>query len=585
MTRKPFFIVLVLACTVVGWGQSLKVTAFDGIGQTPVLDDDAEKPADTHIAVGHGAGSAGRVVEVTNNGVQIFDKNTSSVAGPVSLEEFGGAPPDTCFDPKVIYDRGAKRFTIVMSEGKKAEKSRVYVITSRTSSPQNLTSDWVRIVADAGTTIGRHRTWFDYPCHAVSAGALAITGNMKDNNSQHRGAVIRFYQKVDLLKSDAKFKDVVFDAAEAECSFVLQPVHEEKPTSVARFVSRCAPREMRLVEVDCSTSEPRIAEDNKITWNGGRQLRTGAPQGGSEKIRIATSSGRMMQAVSHGGDVWCVSTADVNGDDREEACWFRVSGHAVLSHGSMRGRSDENWTYLPSIAVNGDELAGVTYTESGPKTSVTSRFALLRDGEVLTSATLMESKGAYDGHEPHNPEKWGDYSATVVDPDNDAIFWCATDYVKKQPVHGDDGEWGTVIARVELTIETRGASTAVHTKEKPMLQNSLMVITPYWSDGTWVFDDDRVGLVREPFVQGVPDMIDDIVADIPDARKGFKLVFSGQPFPGYQAKLDWQREEMGGNWYKWTDKGSEGWLCPALFKYFERAPEAIYCKAEPLKRG
>ena len=25
----------------------------------------------------------------------------------------------------------------------------------------------------------------------------------------------------------------------------------------------------------------------------------------------------------------------------------------------------------------------------------------------------------------------------------------------------------------------------------------------------------------------------------------------------------------------------EGWLCPALFKYFENAPEAIYVKAEP----
>ncbi len=31
------------------------------------------------------------------------------------------------------------------------------------------------------------------------------------------------------------------------------------------------------------------------------------------------------------------------------------------------------------------------------------------------------------------------------------------------------------------------------------MDNSLMVIAPYWYKGTWVFDDESVGLVREPF--------------------------------------------------------------------------------------
>jgi hypothetical protein len=26
----------------------------------------------------------------------------------------------------------------------------------------------------------------------------------------------------------------------------------------------------------------------------------------------------------------------------------------------------------------------------------------------------------------------------------------------------------------------------------------------------------------------------------------------------------------------------EGWLCPALFKYFDRAPDRLYLRAEPL---
>ena len=113
------------------------------------------------------------------------------------------------------------------------------------------------------------------------------------------------------------------------------------------------------------------------------------------------------------------------------------------------------------------------------------------------------------------------------------------------------------------------------------MSNVMMVISPYWSDGTWVFDDPAVGLVKEPFVSGVPEMIDMLVKDIPDARNGFKLLFSASPFPGYQKELTWLREEMEGNWYSQKDPPTEGWLCPALFKYFDEAPTKVYVRAEP----
>ena len=117
------------------------------------------------------------------------------------------------------------------------------------------------------------------------------------------------------------------------------------------------------------------------------------------------------------------------------------------------------------------------------------------------------------------------------------------------------------------------------------MPNQILVIAPYWLDnvGTWVFDDERVGLVQEPFVSGIPEMIDDLVRDIPNARNGFRLLFSASPFPGYQRKLTWLREEMGGNWYKADQPAIEGWLCPALFHFFSDAPAELYAKAEALK--
>jgi hypothetical protein len=117
--------------------------------------------------------------------------------------------------------------------------------------------------------------------------------------------------------------------------------------------------------------------------------------------------------------------------------------------------------------------------------------------------------------------------------------------------------------------------------EYPMA-NQILAIAPYWleSAGTWVFDDEAVELVQEPFVSGVPEMIDELVAEIPNAKSGFRLLFSASPFPGFQRKMTRVREEAGGWWYSTAEPEAEGWLCPALFRYFDEAPEEIYVKAE-----
>lgn len=112
--------------------------------------------------------------------------------------------------------------------------------------------------------------------------------------------------------------------------------------------------------------------------------------------------------------------------------------------------------------------------------------------------------------------------------------------------------------------------------------NAIMVIAPYKYAGTWVIDDESVGLKKEPFVSGIPELIDEAVKDIPDAEKGFRLLFSTQPFPGHTHKLEWRRGDNSGNWYYTPQYDKEGWLCPALFRYYDEAPKEIYIKAEQL---
>ena len=116
--------------------------------------------------------------------------------------------------------------------------------------------------------------------------------------------------------------------------------------------------------------------------------------------------------------------------------------------------------------------------------------------------------------------------------------------------------------------------------------NFIGVLFPYKFNGQWVFDDDRVGLHREPFVAGIDTIIDELVfvCGIPKAEKGFKLLFSDRSFPGWNISLHWSKEESGGNWYFCPQFCKSGWLCPALFKYFEKAPQRLFARAEGLDK-
>lgn len=116
--------------------------------------------------------------------------------------------------------------------------------------------------------------------------------------------------------------------------------------------------------------------------------------------------------------------------------------------------------------------------------------------------------------------------------------------------------------------------------------NAISVIYPYRYEGLWVFDDERAGLVQEPFVAGADTLIDRALeAKGIDGDGGFRLIFSSGEFPGHDQKLTWVREGDGGNWYQSEEFQMEGWLCPALFKYFDAAPKTIYVKVESKTAG
>jgi len=117
------------------------------------------------------------------------------------------------------------------------------------------------------------------------------------------------------------------------------------------------------------------------------------------------------------------------------------------------------------------------------------------------------------------------------------------------------------------------------------MDKATFVIMPYQWFGSWVFDDPERGLMREPFVLGMGEMIDRITTEqvIINADDGFRLFFSESPptYTGvYHLKL--MAEEGGGGWYRNVETRMCGWLCPAMFAYFDTLPPELFIYADAM---
>jgi hypothetical protein len=109
-----------------------------------------------------------------------------------------------------------------------------------------------------------------------------------------------------------------------------------------------------------------------------------------------------------------------------------------------------------------------------------------------------------------------------------------------------------------------------------MKKNSIFIIRPYKYHETWVFDDSSVGLEREPFVMGIPEMIDTILMNKGLSENKFSVLFSSTGLPNCDLILERKEPEAGGTWYYSPMLDQKGWLCPALFLYYRKAPEKLF---------
>lgn len=108
--------------------------------------------------------------------------------------------------------------------------------------------------------------------------------------------------------------------------------------------------------------------------------------------------------------------------------------------------------------------------------------------------------------------------------------------------------------------------------------NEVNVIYPYRTKhGTWVYDDEDLGVYSEAFVMGSSEVIDMLVGM---ETNSFMATISTKPLPQITAKLVKTSPANGfqlqDGWYELEGTGVKHWLCGCVLDYFQGYPDNIY---------
>lgn len=446
--------------------QSDPVDPFDREQRTPaprtnwtgVVNNPATLvPPDTHIAVGPNLGTAGRVVEVTNSDVQIWDKTGTTIAGPTPLSTM--FPPSVGpfpFDPKVLYDQHSGHFFIVCLEGNTPAGNLIHIAASTSSTPNSLgAADWTFSVGSGVQVIGGTPTWADYPGIGADANALFVTTNQFTGAPvAFRGANIRVFNKAQLIAGFYTFVDITYDALVTPGVATIQPAHVYGVTDNGGMylLNRIGAGTYRIYNVTGHPAAP-LATTSTHPWAAGAfPADTGADQAGVPLPDLDTLSSRVQNAV-YRGTLWCCLTSNPDADNETEVVWQNINTAGgppaapfVVQAGFIQGTGPDNWTYMPSINVNAAGDAALSFTQSSvvknPDFSYTMRLATDPPGTFQAEVVAIAG-GFYDSFVPNPIDRWGDFSGCVVDPTDDC-FWVANEFANTSVVGAST--WATQIA-------------------------------------------------------------------------------------------------------------------------------------------
>lgn len=393
-------------------------------------------PPDTMGAVG-----PNHVAELINTSFAVYDKN-GGLQTRVSLDSFwntaftnsgAGTTANLAFDPRIIYDPASSRWYAAAVDTRDSANSRVLIGVTTGSDPS--TSNWHGFAFDADASDQR---WADFPTMGLNADGLFVSANMFPIGGSGSGLVnVWGVPKSSLTAGTPNASGSVSDVdiSPSNTGFSVQPALDMTDSSLplpalSAYNKPAGSLKTSQFPSDFFTTGTLDTSGGFIGVSGRASPPDAHQPGPDDNVETNDNrfSGNAILQQTPGRpnpSLWGVHTVEYNA--RAALEWYEIDAttNGLLQSGLVSDPSLD--LYYPSIAVNaaGDVVIG--FSGSDDETPISS-YAVV--GETASTTTtlspitlLAAGSGTYLRQDSIDRNRWGDYSATVVDPSNPGTFW------------------------------------------------------------------------------------------------------------------------------------------------------------------
>jgi hypothetical protein len=459
--RRFLFLAAVCWAVVPARGQII-ITNFSGLtlGDTLGLGT-GSTPPDTM-----GAAGTNQFVEFINGGFAVYGKSGArqSLVSDHTFWLNAGISAATMSagltDPRIIYDAGSGRwFATELTVDATANK--VLVARSNSSNPSGT---WKGTNFQANTGFG------DYDTLGVDALGVYIGVNNFNNGGVFTGVSFFSIPKADLLAATPTLANMTrFDNINDQVyGFTLQGVVNSDAGishGVIIAIDNAAFNFIDRTTINGSgaagaTLSSRVRISN--TYDASPSATT-QPGGQAVDALDDRFSGAVRQA---GGYIFMANTVLQGSKDAVHWMILNETNNVLVGEGII---SDASYDFFqPSIAANHHGNILLAFNRCGTANpagdisiyaavgSVTNGVAAMGSPFVLKPGTVSNFAISFDSP----PYRWGDYSATMVDPTDDNLLWTI------QEIPASSSSWGTQITLISMATNrptlgiTRSGSSA-----------------------------------------------------------------------------------------------------------------------------
>ncbi len=414
------------------------------------LDDDGNSsPPDVNGAIGFD-----HIMTTLNTQIRIQNKQ-GGIISTVSLNGFwnGIGGYSFIFDPKITYDPYEKRWIFICCADNttiNSASSALLLAVSQTSDP---TGNWntYNIDADPG-----NQFWFDYPSIGFNRNWITVGGYMFNLPGQNNAQRSRVWV---INKSDVyaglNTSISLFDRTDY---FHIAPAITYSPTEntifcVSKFNSNFQNSGfVRLFSITGTAAAPVFNVLNTI--NVGPSWNTAGVNGPQLNSNTGLDLGddRILQTVFRNGVLWFGNNVFLPATAPTTCASQIVAINPVTQTAieNIRTAADaNNMTAYPSVAVNQRNDLFFGYSTFSSTNYVRASVSYRRSGEGFFFYHYKAGEDWYvkiSPTDPLNRNRWGDYSATFIDPEDDITAWTIQEYAR--PRAFGVSFWGTWWAKI-----------------------------------------------------------------------------------------------------------------------------------------